>query len=244
MPIKLFAQGARMASAPPHPERHYIRRTGWLRASVLGANDGIVSTASLVIGVAAAAAAPAEILLAGMAGLVAGAMSMAAGEYVSVSSQSDTEQADLEIERRALKTFPAEELEELTSIYIGRGVEPATARAVAEQLTRHDALGAHARDEIGLSETVAANPVQAAWSSAAAFSTGAALPLASAALAPDGLVTPVVASVSLASLAILGWLSAAAGGAEKLRAITRIVFWGAVAMIVTGLIGAAFGMVL
>lgn len=233
-----------MSPAPPHPERHYIQRTGWLRASVLGANDGIVSTASLVIGVASAAAAPAEILLAGMAGLVAGAMSMAAGEYVSVSSQADTEAADLAIERKALKKYPAEELDELTAIYVTRGVEPLTARAVAEQLTRHDALAAHARDEIGISDAVAANPIQAAWSSAAAFSAGAALPLASAALAPDGLVTPVVAAVSLACLALLGWLSAAAGGARKLRAMARIVFWGAVAMLVTGLIGAAFGTVL
>lgn len=233
-----------MSPAPPHSERHYVQRTGWLRASVLGANDGIVSTASLVIGVASAAAAPADILLAGTAGLVAGAMSMAAGEYVSVSSQADTEDADLEIERQALQKYPAEELDELTAIYVTRGVEPATARAVAEQLTRHDALGAHARDEIGLSEATPANPVQAALSSAAAFSAGAALPLASVALAPASYVTPVVAAVSLACMATLGWLSASAGGAKKGRAMLRIVFWGSVAMLITGLIGAAFGTVL
>lgn len=233
-----------MTLPTPHAELHYATRTGWLRAAVLGANDGILSTASLVIGVASASASPSAILTAGVAGLVAGALSMAAGEYVSVSSQADTEKADLEIERRALEEYPKEELEELTEIYIRRGVEPATAREVARQLTRHDALGAHARDEIGLGEAVAANPIQAAWSSAAAFSTGAALPLAAAALAPAGQVTPVVAAASLLSLAILGWLSAKAGGARKLRAMVRIVFWGAAAMILTGLIGAAFGTIL
>ncbi|PKP80585.1 MAG: hypothetical protein CVT79_15005 [Alphaproteobacteria bacterium HGW-Alphaproteobacteria-18] len=224
-------------------EHHFSHRTGWLRAAVLGANDGIVSTASLVIGVASADASPSAILVAGMAGLVAGAMSMAAGEFVSVSSQSDTEKADLEIERKALQKFPEEELEELTQIYIERGVEPATAQAVATQLTRHDALSAHARDEIGITEIATARPIQAAWSSAASFSTGAALPLAAAALAPEALVTPVVAVVSLISLAILGWLSASAGGAGKTRAVVRVVFWGAAAMVVTGLIGAAFGTV-
>ncbi|MFN4185956.1 MAG: VIT family protein [Hyphomonas sp.] len=224
-------------------EHHFMHRVGWLRATVLGANDGIVSTASLVIGVAAAAAASSEILVAGMAGLVAGAMSMAAGEYVSVSSQSDTEKADLETERRALQKFPAEELEELTLIYVERGVELETARAVAEQLSRKDALGAHARDELGLHETVAARPIQAALSSAASFSVGAALPLIAAALSPAELLTPVVAGVSLLSLALLGWLSASAGGAGKARAVIRVVFWGAAAMIITGLIGAAFGTV-
>lgn len=224
-------------------EHHYMHRVGWLRATVLGANDGIVSTASLVIGVAAAATAPSEILVAGMAGLVAGAMSMAAGEYVSVSSQSDTEKADLETERKALQKFPEEELEELALIYMERGVEPETARAVAEQLSRKDALGAHARDELGLHETVAARPIQAAASSAASFSIGAALPLISAALSPADMLTPVVAGVSLLSLALLGWLSASAGGAGKTRAVIRVVFWGAAAMVVTGLIGAAFGTV-
>lgn len=224
-------------------EHHYSQRMGWLRASVLGANDGIVSTASLMIGVASADTSGAGILIAGMAGLVAGAMSMAAGEFVSVSSQADTEKADLEIERLALEKFPEEELEELTQVYIDRGVEPVTARAVAEQLSRHDALSAHARDEIGLTEVASANPVQAAWSSAASFSAGAILPLAAGALVPEGSVTLVVALVSLLALAILGWLSAKAGGAGKLRAVIRVVFWGAAAMIVTGLIGAAFGTV-
>ncbi|ABI78340.1 putative membrane protein [Hyphomonas neptunium ATCC 15444] len=224
-------------------EHHFSHRTGWLRAAVLGANDGIVSTASLVIGVASASAEASAVLVAGMAGLVAGAMSMAAGEFVSVSSQADTEKADLEIERRALQKFPEEELEELTQIYIERGVTPVTARAVAAQLTEHDALSAHARDEIGLTEIASANPVQAAWSSAASFSAGAILPLMAATLAPHDIVTPVVAVVSLISLAVLGWLSASAGGAGKRRAVMRIVFWGAAAMIVTGLIGAAFGTV-
>ncbi|MBY9068388.1 VIT family protein [Hyphomonas sp. WL0036] len=224
-------------------EHHYSQRTGWLRASVLGANDGIVSTASLMIGVASAETSASGILVAGMAGLVAGAMSMAAGEFVSVSSQADTEKADLEIERAALQAYPEEELEELTQIYIDRGVEPVTARAVAEQLSRHDALSAHARDEIGLTEVASANPIQAAWSSAASFSAGAILPLIAAALAPANLVTTVVAVVSLLSLAVLGWLSAKAGGAGCVRAVVRVVFWGAAAMIVTGLIGAAFGTV-
>ena len=220
-----------------------MHRVGWLRATVLGANDGIVSTASLVIGVAAAAASAGEILVAGVAALVAGAMSMAAGEYVSVSSQSDTEKADLETERQAIAKFPEEELEELALIYMERGVEPETARAVAAQLSRKDALGAHARDELGMHETAAARPVQAALSSAASFSIGAVLPLIAAVLAPGELLTPVVAAVSLISLAILGWLSASAGGAGKMRAVIRVVFWGAAAMIVTGLIGAAFGTV-
>lgn len=220
-----------------------MHRVGWLRATVLGANDGIVSTASLVIGVAAAAASAGEILVAGVAALVAGAMSMAAGEYVSVSSQSDTEKADLETERQAIAKFPEEELEELALIYMERGVEPETARAVAAQLSRKDALGAHARDELGMHETVTARPVQAALSSAASFSIGAVLPLIAAVLAPAELLTPVVAAVSLISLAILGWLSASAGGAGKMRAVIRVVFWGAAAMIVTGLIGAAFGTV-
>lgn len=220
-----------------------MHRVGWLRATVLGANDGIVSTASLVIGVAAAAASAGEILVAGVAALVAGAMSMAAGEYVSVSSQSDTEKADLETERQAIAKFPEEELEELALIYMERGVEPETARAVAAQLSRKDALGAHARDELGMHETAAARPVQAALSSAASFSIGAVLPLIAAVLAPAELLTPVVAAVSLISLAILGWLSASAGGAGKMRAVIRVVFWGAAAMIVTGLIGAAFGTV-
>lgn len=232
-----------MTSSYLPKEHHYSQRTGWLRAAVLGANDGIVSTASLVIGVGAAGAGPSAILVAGTAGLVAGAMSMAAGEFVSVSAQADTERADLEIERKALKAFPEEELEELTQIYIDRGVEPVTARAVATQLTRHDALNAHARDEIGLTELASAKPLQAAWSSAASFAAGAVLPLVSAALAPAGSVTPIVAGVSLLSLAILGWLSASVGGARKMRAVVRVVFWSAAAMIATGIIGALFGAV-
>lgn len=230
---------------PPYPrgEHHYIHRIGWLRASVLGANDGILSTASLVIGVAAAAATPSAILVAGVASLVAGAMSMAAGEFVSVSSQSDTERADLETEKAALRDYPEAELQELADIYVARGAEPATARAIAEQLMKHDALGAHARDELGMSDMAAARPVQAALSSAASFAAGAALPLAAAALAPQGAVTPVVGGVSLVALAVLGWMSASAGGASKRRAVTRVVFWGAAAMLVTGLIGHVFGAV-
>lgn len=224
-------------------EHHYSQRTGWLRAAVLGANDGILSTASLMIGVASAHSSPSGILIAGIAGLTAGALSMAAGEYVSVSSQADTEKADLEIERAALHKFPEEELEELTQIYIDRGVEPVTAQAVARQLTHHDALSAHARDEIGLTELAAARPLQAAASSAASFSAGAVLPLAAAALSPAAFVTPVVAAVSLLALALLGWLSARAGGARKLPAVARVVFWGAAAMLATGLIGAAVGTV-
>lgn len=224
-------------------EHHFMHRVGWLRAAVLGANDGILSTASLVIGVASAAASASDILVAGTAGLVAGAMSMAAGEYVSVSSQSDTEKADLETERKALQRFPEEELEELALIYVERGVEPETARAVAEQLSRKDALGAHARDELGMNDVVAARPIQAALSSAASFSIGAVLPLIAAVASPLELITPLVATVSLISLAILGWLSASVGGAGKMRAVIRVVFWGAAAMIVTGLIGAAFGTV-
>ena len=232
-----------MASPFPAGEHHYVHRIGWLRATVLGANDGIVSTASLVIGVAAAAATPSAILVAGVAALVAGAMSMAAGEFVSVSSQSDTERADLETEKAALRDYPEAELQELADIYIKRGVEPATAQAVAQQLMKHDALGAHARDELGMSDMAAARPIQAALSSAASFSAGSALPLAAAALSPHYMITPVVAAVSLASLAILGWMSASAGGASKARAVARVVFWGAAAMIVTGVIGAVFGTV-
>jgi VIT1/CCC1 family predicted Fe2+/Mn2+ transporter len=232
-----------MASPFPAGEHHYVHRIGWLRATVLGANDGIVSTASLVIGVAAAAATPSAILVAGVAALVAGAMSMAAGEFVSVSSQSDTERADLETEKAALRDYPEAELQELADIYIKRGVEPATAQAVAQQLMKHDALGAHARDELGMSDMAAARPIQAALSSAASFSAGSALPLAAAALSPHDMITPVVAAVSLASLAILGWMSASAGGASKARAVARVVFWGAAAMIVTGVIGAVFGTV-
>ncbi|MFN4225011.1 MAG: VIT family protein [Hyphomonas sp.] len=228
---------------PPYPrgEHHYIHRIGWLRAAVLGANDGILSTASLMIGVAAAAASPADILIAGVAALAAGAMSMAAGEYVSVSSQADTEKADLATERTALKDYPEDELQELADIYVARGVEPATARAVAEQLTRHDALGAHARDELGMTEVAAAQPVLAALSSAASFAVGAVLPIIAAVLAPEGMVSVTLGTVSLASLALLGWVSAVIGGASRWRAIVRVVFWGAAAMAVTGLIGRLVG---
>ncbi|MCA8901897.1 MAG: VIT family protein [Hyphomonas sp.] len=226
-----------------HTEHHNIHRVGWLRATVLGANDGIVSTASLVIGVASAEASPSAILTAGLAGLVAGAMSMAAGEFVSVSSQSDVEKADLEIEKAALKHNPEEELEELAMIYRGRGLKPETALEVARQLTAKDALGAHARDELGLTDVGQARPVQAALSSAVSFAAGAVLPLLAALVSPAHLVTPVVAVVSLITLAILGILSARAGGASRTKAVVRVVFWGAAAMLVTGLIGAAFGTV-
>lgn len=224
-------------------EHHYIHRIGWLRAAVLGANDGILSTASLMIGVAAAAASMTDILIAGIASLVAGAMSMAAGEYVSVSSQADTEKADLTTEKAALHSDPEAELKELADIYIARGVQPETARAVAEQLTQHDALGAHARDELGLTEVASAQPILAALSSAASFAAGAMLPLVAALLAPEGQVTLVVGAVSLISLGLLGWVSAVIGGASRWRAILRVVFWGTAAMLVTGLIGHLFGTV-
>lgn len=227
-----------------YKEHHYIRRVGWLRAAVLGANDGILSTAGLVVGVAAADATPAAILTAGLAGLVAGAMSMAAGEFVSVSSQADLEQADLEIEKTALKKYPEAELEELANIYIGRGLKPETAMEVARQLMAKDPLGAHARDELGMTEIAAAKPVEAAISSALSFSTGAVLPILAAVVAPAGLIAPVVATVSVAGLGILGALSARAGGASKRRAAARVVFWGVAAMIVTSLIGRLFGAVL
>jgi len=226
-----------------HVEHHYFQRVGWLRAAVLGANDGILSTASLVIGVASADATPGAILTAGLAGLVAGAMSMAAGEYVSVSSQADLEKADMAIEKAALEDHPEAELEELTDIYLKRGLNPDTALEVARQLTAHDALEAHARDELGMNEVVAARPVQAALSSAATFSIGAVLPVLAAVFSPANLLTPVVAVVSLLSLAILGALSARAGGASKSKAIVRVVFWGVAAMVVTGVIGKLFGTV-
>lgn len=233
-----------MASTFPLGEHHYSHRIGWLRATVLGANDGILSTASLVIGVASAEGSTSAILTAGLAGLAAGAMSMAAGEYVSVSSQADTEKADLQIEREALRDNPEAELIELAHIYMNRGVEKDTAYEVARQLTAKDALEAHARDELGINEIVTARPVQAAVSSALSFSAGSILPLAAVIFAPIGLMTPVVAVVSLLALVLLGLASAKAGGASKLKAVVRIVFWGAAAMLVTGLIGAAFGTVI
>ncbi len=230
-----------MTSIYPRGEHHFVHRTGWLRAAVLGANDGILSTASLVIGVASASASSGAILTAGLAGLVAGAMSMAAGEYVSVSSQADTERADIETEKTALRDYPQEELQELSDIYVHRGLDRETADKVARQLTEHDALGAHTRDELGMTEFGNARPIQAALSSASSFAIGAALPLLAAIVSPHKWLTAIVAIVSLLSLAILGMLSAQAGGARKVRAVIRVVFWGAAAMLVTGLIGAAFG---
>jgi VIT1/CCC1 family predicted Fe2+/Mn2+ transporter len=228
---------------PRHIETHLVERIGWLRAAVLGANDGIISTASLILGVAAAAAAKSDIMLAGVAGLVAGAMSMAAGEYVSVSSQSDTEQADLAKERRELAEDPDFEKEELAQIYVARGVELGLAREVAQQLMAKDALGAHARDELGMSEITAARPIQAALTSAATFSVGAAAPLALVVLSPSSLLIPIVAAGSLLFLAILGYLGAKTGGAAILTPIVRVTFWGALAMAVTAGIGAIVGTV-
>jgi VIT1/CCC1 family predicted Fe2+/Mn2+ transporter len=225
----------------PHTERHLVARIGWLRAAVLGANDGIVSTASLVIGVAAASVAKADILVAGVAGLVAGAMSMAAGEYVSVSSQSDTEKSDIARETRELREQPEFEREELANIYVGRGLTPELARQVADQLTAKDALAAHARDELGISEFTTARPVQAALASAVTFSAGAALPLIVVALAPASALITSVAVASLASLAALGAAGARAGGAAVLKPVLRVTFWGALAMAVTAGVGALFG---
>lgn len=226
-----------------HTERHRSERIGWLRAAVLGANDGIVSTASLVMGVAAAGTGHQAILVTGVAGLVAGAMSMAAGEYVSVHSQADTEKADLSRERAELDTDPAAELRELTAIYVARGLEPTLARQVAEQLTRRDALGAHARDELGISETLSAKPVQAALASAASFAIGAALPLVVVLLAPVDGVIPWIAAASIGFLALLGAISARAGGAGMLMGTWRVTFWGALAMGITAGVGALFGAV-
>jgi VIT1/CCC1 family predicted Fe2+/Mn2+ transporter len=224
-----------------HLERHRSDRIGWLRAAVLGANDGIVSTASLIVGVAAADASRANILVAGVAGLVAGAMSMAAGEYVSVSSQADTENADLARERKELAADPVSELRELQTIYEQRGLEPSLARQVAEQLMAHDALGAHARDELGISAIHAARPVQAAMASAATFAVGAALPLVVAATAPATRLIPLVAATSLVFLALLGGIAARAGGASATRGAARVTFWGAFALALTALIGRLFG---
>ncbi len=225
----------------PHPEQHLSRRSNWLRAAVLGANDGIVSTASLIVGVAAASAGKPEILVAGVAALFAGAMSMAAGEYVSVSSQADTERADIEMEKRALKADPAGELDELTDIYVNRGLDRDLARKVAVKLSERGALAAHKRDELGITELAKARPLQAASASALAFSAGAALPLVAAVLSPTAVITGVVPAASLFSLALLGAVSAKAGGAKAGRAILRVVFWGAVAMAVTAGVGALFG---
>lgn len=226
-----------------HPENHLIDRIGWLRAAVLGANDGIISTASLIVGVAAAAASPSEVLLTGVAGLVAGAMSMAAGEYVSVSSQSDTEQADLGRERRELSEDVEAEHDELAEIYVKRGLEPGLAKEVARQLMAKDALGAHARDELGISEITTARPVQAALASAAMFAVGAAMPLLMVVVSPTKALVPVVAVASLAFLALLGAIGARAGGANVLRATIRVTFWGALALAVTAGIGRLVGAV-
>lgn len=220
-----------------------MERIGWLRAAVLGANDGIVSTASLVVGVAAAQASPQDVLVAGVAGLVAGAMSMAAGEYVSVSSQADTERADIDRERGELVADEPFEREELAQIYIQRGLEPALARQVAEQLMTRDALGAHVRDELGLSATVSARPIQAALASAATFAAGAAMPLVTVLLAPAASLVPIVAAVSLVCLAVLGGLAAVVGGAGAVAGAVRVTFWGALAMALTAGVGALFGTV-
>jgi len=226
-----------------HAERHFAERIGWLRAAVLGANDGIVSTASLVVGVAAANAAQADILIAGMAGLVAGAMSMAAGEYVSVSSQADTEKADLARERLELESNEPFERRELASIYVDRGLEPDLAEKVAEQLMAKDALAAHARDELGLSEMHSARPIQAALASAATFAVGAGLAVLLAVFSPPALIIPIVAAGSLVCLAILGAVAARVGGAKMTVGAARVTFWGVLAMAATAAIGTLFGTV-
>jgi len=224
-----------------HAERHRTERIGWLRAAVLGANDGIVSTASLVVGVAAADTSRAEVLVAGVAGLVAGALSMAAGEYVSVSSQADTERADLARERQELATQPKAEEDELATIYEKRGLDPELARTVARRLMARDALAAHARDELGLSEEFTARPLQAAFASAATFAVGAALPILTILVAPAARLSTSVAGVSLVCLAALGALAARAGGATATVGAARVAFWGALAMAVTAAVGALFG---
>ena len=224
-----------------HAEKHYSKRVGWLRAAVLGADDGIVSIASLVVGVAAAETARSTVLIAGMAGLVAGAMSMAAGEYVSVSSQADTEKADLERERKELETDSAAELEELAAIYVERGLDSELAKQVAKQLTAHDALGAHARDELGISEISSARPIQAAIASAASFAVGGALPVLLVFLIPEKQIIMAVSASSLLFLGMLGGLAAKVGGANVLTGIARITFWGALAMAITAGVGVLFG---
>jgi vacuolar iron transporter family protein len=224
-----------------HVERHRTSHIGWLRAAVLGANDGLISTASLVVGVAAAGTARPAVLIAGVAGLVAGAMSMAAGEFVSVSSQADTERADIARERRELATDPAGERAELTAIYVERGLTPELAAQVTEQLMAHDALGAHARDELGLSEITTARPLQAALASAAAFALGAILPVVVVALAPTDRITVLVTGSALALLAVLGAVAAQVGGASTTRGALRVAFWGVLAMGASALVGRVFG---
>jgi VIT1/CCC1 family predicted Fe2+/Mn2+ transporter len=224
-----------------HLERHRTGRIGWLRAAVLGANDGLVSTSSLVLGVAAANATHSNVLVAGVAGLVAGAMSMGAGEYVSVYSQADTEQAELDRERVELRTDPKGEHQELAGIYRARGLDPALAKQVADQLMARDALSAHARDELGISDTLRARPLQAALASATSFAVGSALPLAVTALTPPPVLIPVVAGTSLAFLALLGGVAARAGGASMIKGAIRVTFWSALAMAVTAAVGSLFG---
>ncbi len=224
-----------------HSEVHMVHRIGWLRAAVLGANDGLVSTSSLVVGVAAAGSGKPEVLIAGLAGLVAGAMSMAAGEYVSVSSQTDAEQADIARETRELAEMPGAELEELTQIYVARGLDRDLAERVAIRLTEHDALATHARDELGISETVTAHPIQAAIVSALTFAAGAVVPLIVTFLAPASRITVLVAALTLVALAVLGALGASAGGAALARGAARVTFWGALAMAATAAVGALFG---
>ncbi|MGB4334467.1 MAG: VIT family protein [Chromatiaceae bacterium] len=224
-----------------HSERHKTHRTGWLRAAVLGANDGIVSTASLILGVTTAGAGTQGILIAGVAGLVAGAMSMAAGEYVSVSSQADTERADLARESQELAENPEQEHAELAAIYVERGLDEALASNVATQLMQHDALAAHGRDELGISDTLAAQPVQAAFASAGTFAVGAALPLMMVLLLPDSALMVGVAGSSLFFLALLGYLAARTGGAPVIASVARVTFWGALAMALTAGVGALFG---
>ena len=226
-----------------HGEGHRIERIGWLRAAVLGANDGIVSTASLLVGVAAAGTTREAVVIAGVAGLVAGAMSMAAGEYVSVHSQADTEKADIEREKHELRTDDAGERRELAAIYVGRGLEPALARQVADQMMAHDALGAHVRDELGITAATAAQPVQAAFASAGSFAVGAALPLAIAWVTPVGQLIGVVSAASLLCLALLGAVAARAGGAKIATGALRVTLWGALAMLATAGIGRLFGTV-
>jgi VIT1/CCC1 family predicted Fe2+/Mn2+ transporter len=225
----------------PHHDVHYINRVGWLRAAVLGANDGIVSTASLLVGIAASNASHETILLSGVAALFAGAMSMAAGEYVSVSAQADTEQADIAKEKRALVQQPEAERRELRDIYVERGLDPALAMQVAEQLTAADALAAHARDELGISDMSTARPVQAAFTSALTFAAGATPPLLAAAFGPSQMLIAAIAATSLLCLALLGYMGARAGGGAPSRSIVRVVFWGALAMAVTAGVGRIFG---
>jgi len=231
-----------MTDATAHPDDpHYVHRTGWLRAAVLGANDGIISVASLIIGVAAATPEPGPVMVAGLAALIAGAMSMAAGEYISVSSQADSERADIAREKEALAATPADEEAELAEIYRARGLSPATAAAVARELTAHDALEAHVRDELGLSEHLAARPLQAALASGLTFSAAAAVPLLAAWFAPAGAIMAMVVGISVLSLAVLGALGARAGAAPLVPAVLRVVGWGIFAMASTAAVGRLFG---